>query len=562
MMNARLAAVLLGLLCSSTAPAQDRATAVPTFHCIGLYWAPREGAADNTCHVRYRPFGTTAWHEALPLWFDERRPDEPLHKGDGTTLPAVHCRQYRGSIVNLTPGTEYEIRLALEKTGQEATLTARTWSERFPIARTITVSDTGTPLVVEESGTPDGYVLYAHAARRETAMLDVQNKHRHCVKVRAHHVIVRGLTLRNAQEHGVEIFAGCHDVVIEDCDISGWGRIADDGWGRNVDSAVYSSATDIRRVVIQRNRIHHPRSDSNNWRERRPRPGKREPFHPEGPQAVYLANSEGNHVLRYNTVLSDDHHQYNDIFGASSNFSLRGFPNRDSDIYGNQLSHCWDDAIESEGANCNVRIWGNYATECFVGVACASTSIGPLYVWRNVTDVMRVAPGDWSGGFLKTSDRMGGGRIFVLHNTILQPTRPLNDGQTTVGARLGLGWGGPMLNVTSRNNILNAKYVAIRDPARDPLGDYDYDLYHGRLPNGDRCEKHGIKDEPTYVESFGFQDGKGRFTLTTQSPGYDEGVRLPNFNDGYTGRGPDMGAHEADTKEMMFGTNAYRLEDK
>ena len=46
-----------------------------------------------------------------------------------------------------------------------------------------------------------------------------------------------------------------------------------------------------------------------------------------------------------------------DGIGGSSNYSFKGSPNRDSDIYGNLISNCWDDAIESEGANMNVRIW-------------------------------------------------------------------------------------------------------------------------------------------------------------------------------------------------------------
>lgn len=121
-----------------------------------------------------------------------------------------------------------------------------------------------------------------------------------------------------------------------------------------------------------------------------------------------LWDSEGNHVIRYNTVSSDDDHQYNDVFGAGHNFSTRGFPNRDSDIYGNLLSHCWDDAIESEGANCNVRIWGNCMTEVLVGAACASRSVGPLYVWRNITGVIRESPAKRSGAFLTTSQAIAG----------------------------------------------------------------------------------------------------------------------------------------------------------
>jgi len=549
-------AAFVSLLAAGISIGQEVPGAVPTFHCVGLYWSPETGATDNVCRVRYRPAGSRAWRQALPLWFDARGSDEALPQSDSITLPVEHCRQYRGSIVNLTPGTEYEVELSLAKTGQRVSLRVRTWDEEFAVAETVIVRDGDKPLVVGKSGSPDGYILYTHAAARETATIDVRNEQKQCVEIRAAHVILRGLTLKNAREHGARLFEGCHDVVIEGCDISGWGRISADGWGRNLDSAVYSRAKDLARVIVQRNRIHHPRGDSNNWRENRPRPGKRESYHPEGAQAVYFSNSEGNHVIRYNTVFSDDEHQYNDIFGAASNFSLRGFPNRDSDIYGNRLSHCWDDAVESEGANCNVRIWGNYTTECFVSVACASTSVGPLYVWRNVTDVMRVAPGDWGGGFLKTSDKVGGGRIFVFHNTVLQPARVSAEGKTSVGASLGLGWGGPMVNVTSRNNILHVKSVAVRDRAKDPLADYDYDLYRGRIQAADGHEKHGIKGEPIYLEGYGINEGKGHLWLAPDSPGRDAALRLPNFNDDYTGQAPDIGAHEANTPAMQFGTDA------
>lgn len=66
----------------------------------------------------------------------------------------------------------------------------------------------------------------------------------------------------------------------------------------------------------------------------------------------------------------------NDTFGGSSNFSFEGSPNRDSDIYGNLISHVWDDAIESEGANMNVRIWGNYTDHTFQHIAVACTGSG------------------------------------------------------------------------------------------------------------------------------------------------------------------------------------------
>jgi hypothetical protein len=256
-------------------------------------------------------------------------------------------------------------------------------------------------------------------------------------------------------------------------------------------------------------------------------------------------------------VFSDDDHQYNDIFGAGQNFSTRGFPNRDSDISGNLLSHCWDDAIESEGANCNVRIWGNYTTDNLVGIATASTSVGPLYVWRNINAVSRVSPGASGGGFLKVSDKVGGGKIYVFHNTVLQPVSS-SGSNNSAGAAIGLGWGGVMTNVTSRNNVLHVTRQAINDRASDPLGDYDYDLFSASLAASDRHEKHGIRGTPVFAPGLGISGTKGVFSLTPQSPGFDAGTKLPNFNDGFNGAGPDIGAHEAGTAPMEFGVDARK----
>jgi hypothetical protein len=533
--------LLLSLLLFSAlgATVADIPIAVPTFECIGLYWKPPGASSNAVCEANYRAAGRTDWKQALPLWFDTRD------------------QEYRGSIVHLQPGTAYEIRLQLKGTPTAASFQAQTWAEAFPVARKVAcATHSGQTLTVSESGSPTGFVLYGPPAA-DTSAIDVASQADHCIVVRASYVILRGLALKGARIHAILLEGGVHDVVLEDCDISGWGRVAEDGWGKDYDAAIYSKDPVVKRIIIQRNRIHHPRSNSNNWQQARPGPGKREPSHPEGPQSVCLWDSGGNHVIRYNTVFSDDDHQYNDVFGAGHNFSARGFPNRDSDIYGNLLSHCWDDAIESEGANCNVRIWGNYILDAYVGVACASTSIGPLYVWRNVTGVIRESPAKISGAFFKTSDRMGGGRIFVFHNTILQPPSAADPNKTS-GAVVGLGWGGPMTNVTSRNNILHVTREAIADRARDPLGDYDYDLFSVALRAGLDQEKHGFSGVPVYVPTSGFKGGKGVFALSSQSPGFDAGVVIPNFNDGFSGSGPDVGAHEAGSAPMEFGVEAYR----
>jgi hypothetical protein len=537
-------AVLLSVTEASAASAPP--LAVPTFSCMGLSWSPDAGVSADSCEVRYRKVGAASWNDGFPLWFDERE------------------AEYRGSIVGLTAGTSYEIELRLASGADSSRVVATTWSEDFPIGQTVHLpAHSSTPLVVTESGTPAGYVLYTEAPGG-SATIDVDEAYDHCVEIAGSYVIVRSLRLEGARQHAIRLLAGAHDVVIERNDITRWGEVATpEGWGVYGQSAVYSNEPSLTRVIIQRNRIHHPRADSNSWLEFYPNEG----YHPLGPEAVFFFDTEGNHVIRYNDVYSDVNHYFTDIFGAGTNFSTRGFPNRDSDIYGNRLSHCWDDAIEVEGANENVRVWGNFIDRSFVHVASASTSIGPLYVFRNVSATSQrsdVVPWDLDtrGPFLKTSDQApAGGRIYVLHNTLLQPP-PLEGSSFPRGCAAGLGAGGGMSNVTSRNNILDVYLEnrgSVNDFGADLEGDYDYDLYSGVIVAAPGNETNGIHAAPVYVgvPTFCLVAGEGVFHLAPSSPGRDDAIRLPNFNDGYTGSAPDIGAHEALTPPMQFGVNAY-----
>src|SRR5205809_395353 len=116
--------------------------AVPTFESIGVYWTPPRDPGPGGCAIRFRKSGESAWREGLPLWFDARN---------------AECR---GSLVQLEPGTRYEIQLSgneIQLSG--AQLTAQTWSEQFPIARTVRVKETKA-LAITDGGSATGYVLY------------------------------------------------------------------------------------------------------------------------------------------------------------------------------------------------------------------------------------------------------------------------------------------------------------------------------------------------------------------------------------------------------------------
>src|SRR3954454_14665332 len=74
------------------------------------------------------------------------------------------------------------------------------------------------------------------------------------------------------------------------------------------------------------------------------------------------------------------------VLVAVSTNSFTGFPGADSDIYGNIIRYCADDAIEADGGGMNVRIWGNYIDGTSTVFSFSPLSLGPVYLSRNVIE--------------------------------------------------------------------------------------------------------------------------------------------------------------------------------
>jgi hypothetical protein len=542
MRAAALALAALAVSAASHAPARAAdapARAVPTFESLGLYYDRAE--AQGPCRVRYRAAGVAEWREGYPLVYDQRE------------------RQYRGSLVGLTPDTQYEIRL--EAGGRHVDLQARTRSETFPIGKTthLTAGSTDQTLHIREGGTAAGWHLVT-APPGARVVSDLFNLSDFNIVVEAGYVIIRGLELKNAAIHGVLIKEGVQNVVVEDCRITGWGRLGGARvWGvfTGSDSAVFAE-NDSGHLVVQRNLIEYPRSGANDW----------ESGHPSGPQGITLINSRGGNIIRYNTIRSTDDHGFNDGIGGGSNYSFKGSPNRDSDIYGNIVSHCWDDAIESEGANANVRIWSNYIHHTFVHVATATTAMGPLYLFRNVFGESRISHQDPSGGMMiKTGmnrvtidgERVstGLGYRFIFHNTALQPKGALDVFSSH-----------ELHNAVTRNNILYSRGRAYPRERGAPANDFQNDLTGGYLGGGFIrsmfVPANGLEwylapsvERIQWGRVEYTRNGK-QFAITdpvvrAPNPAIDKGVRLPGFNDDYGGAAPDIGAFENGRPPLRFG---------
>jgi len=275
--------------------------------------------------------------------------------------------------------------------------------------------------------------------------------------------------------------ARSHDIVIEGNEISGWGgfgNLKKDAGLADSDGAIhcnyYRETDDAKRpdrIIVQGNRIRDPRHGANPWQS-----AQHGRMHPYGPLGMMFDRCGRNHVIRYNEIGSSNGKRYKDGIGGADNFSAAGFPWADSDIYGNRIAEVYDDGIEAEGANRNVRIWNNHLKHVYVAIANATVATGPLYVWRNVAEGMArmyqpegYAKRDQRGPFIKAGSKrpeVNGGRAYYFDNS-------------APGAGAGIARsGGPAYNFVARNNKWPASRV---DPADGP-----FDLKEGRsapIPN-------------------------------------------------------------------------------
>ena len=522
---------------------------VPTYECAGVYWKIKEA---SSCKIMYKSKSATEWKQGLDLVYDKR---------DG---------EYRGSIVGLNSNTIYEIEL--EAGDAKATLNFITRNDNFPVGEIteLPAGESDKLVHITESGTPEAYHLVTVPSGSKS-VLNLKNVQNYGIEIDADYVIVRGIEIRNAAAHGVFIRKNRHDIVVEQCYITFWGRIGGPKTYGNLegasDSGIYAEPGTFN-LTLQRNLIEDPRGASNDW----------ETGHPDGPQGISVIESKGGNVIRYNEIVSTEDHGYNDGIGGGRNFSYTGNMNKDSDIYGNIIRNVWDDAIECEGGNTNIRIWGNHMHFFFNGIATASTSKGPIYIFRNISGQSRTGHrNSTGGGFIKTGERneFGGGRRFVFHNTILQPNGVTNVFTSHVNP-----------NCVTRNNIFDVPGRLATDREKQPESDYDFDYFSGSFKGLTAKEEHGIEFNVTpsgtrlYGSSYSleyyprssinsikwgkhpYQFGDRKVEITDpvvwiKNPLINSGTFLPGFNDNFYGQAPDLGAFEVGNPPIQFGRRAY-----
>lgn len=539
---------LLALGNDAAVPAGEPLLEPPTLHSLGVAWVVRGDANRNArvaFHVR-KPGG--AWTDAGPLFRVER--------GQGRTPVPEEAWLFAGSAVLLEPDTAYELRLALadpDGGAAERVLAARTRAEPaapgdlrvFHVAPgpgggegtaekpfrglkeaqshakpgTLFLLRAGVyagVFAVYRSGEPGKPIVWRGAGAGD-AILDAEGRGNAVTAGGIHDVWFERLLIRNATK-GINL-ADCSRLVVRRCRFEGLSYPI---------VANVNEKDQLRDLFISDNRLEGPCT----W----PRTQGI-----ESPRGIQVTGS--GHVICYNRIRG-----FAD--GVDTMPSARC---GSIDIHNNEISEQTDDGIELDFSDRNVRCFRNRLTNVFQGISTQPVHGGPAYIFRNVLYNVSLEP-------FKTHSRPSG--VLMIHNTVVKRGR----------AHLILT-SDEVRNSVSRNNLFvgtSGDYAFVCDAQMVDCS-FDYDGFAGGpwgnflKWNGARYDtvertrarapvyRHAVAVAPEGIFAAGGAppaDPDRRYEagfdarLKEGTAALDAGEVLPGFNDGFSGRAPDLGACE------------------
>ncbi len=485
---------------------------VPTYECVSYYY---ESDAEDV-NVYYKKSSDIDWEKAY-------RP----YKDTNADTP-----QFRGSIVNLTSGCDYDVKIEeLSASGEvisEYSESFKTWSDNPPIAKTIQLSslyDEGSLLLQDIQGNKDGWIrivgddntpVIADGNIRDAVLFD-----------NCQYVIFENVTVVGGSRNGINMTDSCNNIRIINCDISGWGRkglfypyeglYKIDGDIPNYTAAIRLHYTDS--VTVERCFIHDPKGSANLW------DGEHyEKVHPNGPCGIYYLDSNAL-VIRYNDFVGNDEHLFNDAIESSGNSYIGGGAGKNADIYGNFFANGADDGTELDGSQMNVRFAKNRIENFLCGVSTVASTAGPSYIYENQISGLNDGK-SYSGGAIKAGgggDSNFPGKLFVFNNTI----DVFGYGIRNVGGEY---------HIESRNNIIAAESresISFKDVVNEQ-DSIDYDILWRTTNIPSSVAGENIK----YAKALYIDKESGDFRLKDESPGKGEAAMLDNF-----GGGEDAGVY-------------------
>jgi hypothetical protein len=596
----------------------------PTLICLGFEWEiTGDDNRNATVGVSYRASGSGAWRDALPLL---RMGGERIFRA-----PYTVPHKFAGSIMDLEPDTEYEVRLTMkdpEGVSGQAVQTVKVRTRGEPKAATggrllhvyppswraakqepnftglmaaYAGAGTGDWNVVFQNKVGPGDVIMVHAGLYKgdrhnyvdpmsttfdgAYLLTAKGTPDRPIVVRAagdgevifdgdgafrlfdvmgsEYNIFDGLTIRNTEVAfwaGVKDVAGAKGLTVRNC------RIENVGIGIN---AQYAGSRDFYiadNVFIGREDRHRILGWAN--------PGLygAHPINSYYAVKVYGAG----HVIAYNAVA---------FFHDGISVCTHGVPDADEshhavaiDIYNNDIHVTGDDFIEADGGVHNIRVMRNRGVNAaHTGLSAQPIFGGPAYYIRNIVYNTPVA--------LKFINPAG---VIVYHNTIVAENR--TDTQVSnarFANNLFLGTdaasgisalGGPTAYSTYdydgfRPNRGTELQYTWNGPRAGMMVDYDRPQNQAQrfktlaeLAAATGQETHGIEIDYDLFENLRppvtpdsskpgtpYDAVNLNFRLKPESKAVDAGLALPNVNDDFAGKAPDLGAYEVGQAAPVYG---------
>ncbi len=542
-----LCAVLPALATSAPVPRASlptRATApFPTTTAVTLLW-PVRGDRDRDARVgvEYRRSGAGTWSRAMPL----RR--TPGGEAEGFRWPERHA----GSVMGLTPGTRYEIRLRLrDPDGGSRTRVLRVRTRPIPAPMAGAPGRPATPATLRAvlGAARPGDIVTLGPGRYAAFTVDVNGTPGRPVVIRGTDGAVvegeigiferRWVTLdRLAVEgrvrfNGTDHFTMTRSTVTARRDLEGHGIIT------NLRAA---------NAYIADNTV----LGTTAWTDAA--------LGAEGANLGegILVTGPG-HVIEHNLVrgfrdgislLEDD--------AARDQFSI--------DIAGNDIREAADDGVEADFCVHNCRVTGNRLTDTFVAMSSQPGLGGPTYFIRNSAyNVAHVAFKPYRGS---SGD-------VLLNNTVVK-----------AGDALGVYSAEPVTRLLTRNNLFiggpGGTFGGYGNGSGRPLDirtlvrpDMDFDAFgtseaftgvfgavrfDGLAQLRSRTtERHAVQvDLGAFAAPVTAPSPLIRHTPQDLRPApgaavVDAGVVIPNITDGFAGTRPDIGAHEAGAPPPAYG---------
>jgi len=510
-----------------------------TFENMSYYIDYELGTA-KSCNVEYRKVGDEGWKKA--------------HKPQNDTKTG----QFRGSIVKLEEGTEYEIKAVLYdeegKAINQKLTTIKTKTTDVPIAKTIKLSEIYAgegPLQLQNiSGTEDGWIKID--CEGQTIDADLNDIEAVYIS-ECHYLVFENAVILGGWKNGISVVNASTNIHIRNCDISDWGPgdgVYDPYLGLYFVNGYVGNGmgginlmNGIEDVLVERCYIHDANMRTNSWR----RPDGMN-NHPCGSSGIFVG-ARGGIVIRYNDIIGSDKHRFNDCIEGFLNSNLsESSVRKNSDIYGNMFYCTQDDIMELDGPMMNTRVYENRMEQALCGISTAKTTVGPAYLFNNlITNLGTELNADADRAVGGTAIKMGGtgpdgyaGKVFMFNNTMDNDRR---GAYNTSGV-----WPTEM-----KNNFVNAA-----DGTQTAVGttgtnndierfDINYNLIIGAAKLGSKTEniEHNILFTKNDVLPQFANKSIYDFNLPDKHPGVNTGEWLDGFSEHYVTDGmPDIGAFE------------------